>query len=647
MKKNILLLLLLAGMMATSQAQTLMTVGDQKVQVKEFKRMYEKNNTMIDQEPYTRENLDSFKELYSLFLMKLQEAKAQQLDTGIKYKREMENYKKQIADRYQKENQYLEDLLKEAYKREQNEWNVSHIMMSIPSSMTEDSIKAKSQLEEIKREIGKGQTSFEDAAAMSVDKATAKNGGKVGWVTSLQLPYALEDEIVKMQVGEISDPVYSPYGVHLLKINAKRPNFGQIKVAQILLEAVNTQGSQLDSIEAVAMDVYSQLKSGKITFEDAVLKYSQDPYSNSSGGELEWFGPGKNVDTFENAALAMKVGDISKPVYTSFGFHIIKKLDQKPLPSYDERRDYLRNRIQYSPRGQKAKEYAQEKMRKDYKVIEYDENLVKAVEDTPEKDYLDNNLKPELRNRKIFSIQGKDFTYGNLYDFSYDRTKGGMSTNIDKFMLGMYQNYLNEEIQKVYMEDLIENNEDYKNLVKDYGDGILIFDLMQKNLWGRAAEDSAGLREYYEGHRDRYTWGPSVEYDVYTSSKKDEVEKLTQVLGKINSVPEEALSIVRESYPSSDLSFVHERRELDKVDPQILAKLKSHQPTEILQDKGKFVIYIPNQFHKEPGQKSFTEAKSYVSSDYQKYLEQIWNEKLKEKYTVKLNDKVYQGLIRK
>ncbi len=646
--KKLSTLILLVCTLNTLQAQTLMTVGQEKVDLQEYKRVYEKNVNADKGHVYTKAKLDSFTNLYSVFLMKLQEARHQRLDTTANFRREMAMYKNQLANKYNANDGYIDELIEEEYDRSRSEWNISHIMLKPARGAQIDTADMTSQLLEIKKSIESGKITFEDAVkTYSMDDYSKDSEGKIGWVTAMQTPYSLESEFVKTKVGDISQPAFSVYGGHIFRVNEKRPNFGSIKVSQILIKAYQVDEETKQKAKAKADQVYQELKSGQISFEDAVKKYSQDEYSNQNKGELAWFGPGDNVEIFENTALNMKKGDISKPFYTSYGYHIVRKDDQKPMETLEERRPILKQSIMNSDRGKQAKELEKARMRKVLKVKENQTAFLDALASIDSADLVSGTAPKKTREVVIFSVEDEPFTFGELFDAAQQNARGRAIANKDEYMKNYYVANLNRVAKEHEVDYLARNNPEFQILLKDYADGILIFSLMEKNVWNRAAQDTLGQMKYYESHKDKYTWQSAVEYDVYTSSDKSTLEKLSMTLGKINSVPDEAIAIVKESLPDTDLAYKHRKQESSTLDEEIVSKLRVSQSTPILERGGAYELYIPLTYSSQPSPKTFAEARSYILSDYQALLDQQWNQLLRDKYPVKINDKVYSTLYKK
>ncbi len=648
MKKQITsLCLLLLALLPAAKAQTLMTVGGQDVDQKEYLRVYQKNLDPSNPNNYTQAKLDSFTNLYSLFLMKLQEARAQKIDTTAAFRQEIENYKNQLAGKFAKENPYLDSLIREAYERMKSEWNISHILFKNGTTGILDTTAALAKVEEIKTKVKSGELSFADAAnKYSEDSYSNTTGGKIGWMTAMQTPYDFESAVANTQVGQISKPCYSKFGMHIVMVNDKRPNFGKIKVAQILINAYNGTPDIVSEAKTKADKIYADLKAGKIDFEEAVATYSEDKITNQNKGEMNWFGPGENVDIFEDACLALKIGEITEPIHTDFGFHIVKKLDQKPLESFEYREPILRSSVQSSDRGMIARKHELDAKIELLNVEQNQEAFSKAIESKDSTQIISGPITDADRKTVIFSIEGQKYTMAD-YLQNYREQYANINQHSTTKYYNFYGSYLNREMQAHYVDYLMSNNADYQNLYKDYEDGLLIFGLMENNVWQKASRDTNGLKKYYDQHKDEYTWNNAVEYDFYTSSSKESLQKLVQTLGKINSDPLEAVNMVNEQFPKSPISLQHRTTEIEKLPETVQEPLKSGKTSPIVELGGNFQMYIPLKYTPGISVKTYEEAKSYVISDYQTKLDKDWNSSLRAKYPVKINEKVYTKLYRK
>jgi len=371
-KKFFFLFFLLIVFIQSPQSQNnneiLLTIHDRKITKAEFERIYRKNNrnsSIID-----KKSLEEYLDLFINFKLKVIEAKELGLDITASFIKEFEGYRKQLAKPYLIDNKTNEELISEAYKRIKQEVRASHILIRVDINATpEDTLFAYNKTLNIRERLLEGEP-FEIVAKRTSDDPSVKNnGGDLGYFTAFQMPYSFETAAYNTNVSELSMPVTTRFGYHIIKVTDKRVAQGQIKVAHILLTV--SQGAKQEEKEKARkkiVDIYEQLKNDE-DFGELAKKYSEDPGTAKNGGELPWFGVGRiMVREFENAAFALKKnGDISGPVRTSVGWHIIKRIDKKEIESFDEMKTQLENKISKDERALISKMSFIQKLKREYK----------------------------------------------------------------------------------------------------------------------------------------------------------------------------------------------------------------------------------------------------------------------------------------
>jgi len=380
--KNKLLIttLLLSTISMAQQDATVLTVDGQSVSRGEFEAIYKKNNKDAD---VNKEALDEYMELFINYKLKVREAESLGMDTIKKFQTELAGYRTQLARPYLIDRELNESLLREAYERRKQEVRASHILIQIPGDQTAvDTTEAWKKVMQIReRVVSKGEDFAAVAKAESDDPSAKSNGGDLGYFTALQMVYPFENMAFGTATGEVSNPVRTRFGYHLLKVVDKRPAQGEIKAAHIMVRSVETDSEdrKADATKRIN-EVYALIQAGKDDFGDLALKFSEDPGSSANGGELPQFGTGKMVSEFEKAAFALKNdGDVSKPFRTEYGWHIVKRISYKPVAPFDEIKAELKTKIAKDTRADITKKSFINKLKKEYGYEAYVKNREKLV----------------------------------------------------------------------------------------------------------------------------------------------------------------------------------------------------------------------------------------------------------------------------
>lgn len=538
--KSLLLLLCLFLSCKTSQNNTskntaLITIDQDVVPTEEFLYVYNKNSFNNDS-LFNREEVKDYLDLYINFKLKVKEAEEQGIHNTDAFKEELEGYRKQLAKPYLTENEVTEDLVEEAYERLKTEINAAHILFNLSSNATpEDTLSTYNKALKIRERAIKGENFDTLAKQYSDDPSAATNGGDLGYFTALQMVYPFEDAAYKTPEGQISLPVRTRFGYHLIYVKDKRPSQGQVKVSHIMVRA--TQGiSPEDSLAArkQIFEIYKQLKEGADWFEMA-SHYSDDISSKSSGGALPWFGTGNMIPEFEKAAFALKQpGDISPPIKTAYGWHIIKLDEKKGLEPFEELRPNLAMKVSKDSRAELNKVALIKRLKKENDFQTYEEVFEKAVADIDSSLVLGKwsyTAESQLLGEHIFTIQDKAYTVKDFYDYITEKQRQQQNMTAAQYMQVLYEQFAEDQLMAYEEAHLADKYEDYRMLLKEYRDGILLFELMDKKVWSKAVEDTAGLRNFYEQNKDNYQWKERAEGTIYTTTSPailDSVKVLAQ-----------------------------------------------------------------------------------------------------------------------
>jgi peptidyl-prolyl cis-trans isomerase SurA len=507
----------------------LQSVGDQPVYSSEFAYVYKKNNANSE-DAHTEQSVREYLRLYTNFKLKVRAAEDLGLDTSKAFIKELDGYKKQLAQPYLTEKSLTEKFAKQAYARMQEEVNASHILIGLtPDASPKDTLQAYNKIMAIRDKIP--NSTFEQLALeFSEDPSVKVNSGNLGYFTALQMVYPFEDAAFNMKTGEVSMPVRTKFGYHLIKIKDKRPSQGEIKVAHFMIRSTAGNPDSLAARENV-FEVYNKLKSGE-DWATLVSQFSEDKSSKSNAGELPWFSTGRMIPSFEDAAFMLKeVGDFTSPVLTPYGWHIIKLLDRKGLSTYEELEGKIKQKVS-KDRSDYYRAATFERLKKENNFVENSKSLETALT------FADSSLLKGVWSKDagskekqvLFLIKDQTYTIKDFFVFVKGNQSSKSNGSPQSYMTSLYKQYVEKQIFKYEEEHLEDKYEDYRMLVKEYRDGILLFQLMDEKVWTKAIEDTAGLKSFFNANRDRYKWDTRVHATIVNSKNKAILEKVKEDL---------------------------------------------------------------------------------------------------------------------
>lgn len=656
MKKHVISLLLsLMFFCAIAQAsdnRTLFTVGPDKVAVGEFEYVYNKNN-VNNQADYSEKSLRDYLNLYENFRLKVKEAEAMQLDTISTLKSELEGYRKQLAKSYLTDREISDKLISEAYERSKSEVNASHILVKCDENANPaDSLIAYKKIMALRKRIEKGE-SFEKVAKENSEDLSAKtNEGNIGWFTVFGTIYPFESVAYNLKRGEMSQPVRTEFGYHLVRLNDTRPARGQIHVAHLLLRFPDkaTQAQQ-DTVHQRIDSLYTLIISGKLTFDEAVKNFSDDKATRVKGGELQWFGSGtqiRMVPQFEDAAFSLKKdGDFTKPIMTQFGWHIIKRIEKKEIPSFSEAKSDIKKKVERDSRSQVAKSVLINRIKKENGFTQFADiktNFVSQIDSN----ILKGNWKADsaLRTTKIlFVLAGKNYSVADFVDYIEKNSKKRSDKTKDALLNEYYDGFVNAKCLE-YEESMLEvKKPEFKNLIKEYRDGILLFELMDRMVWTKAVKDTMGLEDFRQKNSSKYMWSNRAEVEIFNCNDQNicnEAYKLAEKKKSSNDIKSKLNKEETKAHVSA-IEGKYEKGQYDVVDK--IEWKPGLTPVTKINDSSYQFILVKQIAGPEP--KSLKEAKGYIVSDYQEYLEKTWLAELRSRYPISVDDAVFRSLVKK
>ncbi len=654
MKKTILLFLFLAVSFGIATAQqkspVLFDYGKKSVTTAEFMRMYTKNlnNKKAD---FSKKALTEYLDLYSLFKMKVADAEEALLDTLPTIQKEIASYRKQLSNQYLTNREVTEDLVKEAYNRKKKDVEVAHIMISVSPNST-DTMKQRKLIDSLYKQITRGKLSFEKAAKnYSADKQSAENGGYIGYITGLQVVYPFETAAFVTPKGKVSKPIKTVYGYHLVKKINERPARGEIQVAQIMTLVRKSDG-EAGRLKARAKidSAYMELKSGA-EFDDVVYRYNEDQFSKNTGGVLPVFGVGKMVAQYEDAAFALKKrGDFSEVVETENGFHIIFFMKRIPMKSFEDEKRVLQKQVERDGRIKIAQEQflIELKQRLNYKPnASALTALINAIPDSTLRNGSFDPMDYSRMTKPLFTMdETASLNQADFANYIKKYTRGRIYGDKKSSISSLFDNYVQKVLLDYEEAQMRESNPEYRNLLQEYREGILIFELTDQKVWGKAPRDSVGLQKYFDQNRSKYVWAPAVSGQLYRAKNEASVLKVVKELNKRSKLnPSEIVKNANGDGPQDKVSVEEGKFEQKKFTFNKAFKAGKYMPYYKNKD-GSYSLLVVDKVFNSPTRKTLDEARGYVISDYQDQLEKEWHSQLRAKYPVKVNQKVFNSLVK-
>jgi len=514
--------------------EVLFTVGNQSITTEEFKAVYEKNKGVgAALDPKTPEE---YLELYINFKLKIAEAYEQQRDTATEFKNEFGGYRAQLAKPYLSDQGAEDELVNQAFSRMQEEVRAAHIMIALEANaLPSDTLKAYRQLLDLRKSILSGKTKFENAAReTSADTWSAKNGGDLGYFTAFNMVYPFESAAYELEVGDLSMPVRSQYGYHLVKLLDRRSASGIVRVRHIFF-ASNGKSSlqEQQRAERSANEIYTRLEGGEDFI--SLLEFSEDRKTKDAMGELPEFGINKMMPAFEEAAFSLEApGDYSAPVETSIGWHVIQLIEKKPLASFEELQSELKKKVKRDTRSRVGATRFMKRLKSEYDFA-IDERWLGRTMNLVDKNAFGTGTWeiPTLsRDRVVATFANEKIYQSEVLEFwAKNQNQSSEAVRVE-FLRVLFNAYSNDRMIAYEDGQLESKHADFRNLVREYKEGILLFDLTQEAVWNKAAQDSAGIANHYELIKEDYRWEDRVQATYWVTTDEKLAKKIAKWTAK-------------------------------------------------------------------------------------------------------------------
>lgn len=622
-----------------AQEKALIEFENEKVTKSEFIRIYQKNNSG---EMVRKSTVDEYLELYINFKLKVMEAKDKGLDTLSLFKRELAGYRAQLARPYLSTETIMEELKQEAYARMKEEVRASHLLiLAKEDASPEDTLAAYKKITSIRDQIVKGADFAEMARKHSQDPNATKDGGDLGYFTAFHMVYPFESAAFKTEVGEVSKVIRTRFGYHILKVADKRPSRGSMDAAHILV-STDPSISKASDPKAKVDEIYRKLKNGD-DFGDMAKQFSDDAQSARRGGRLPTFRVGKMVSEFEDAAFALeKNGDITEPVQSQYGWHIIKRIKYYPLASYEKMEGEIINSIERDSRAGITEKALLSRIKKQYGFTENEKSLEEFVPliDTA---FFKGSWKKERAaklKKTLFEIGDKEVTQQDFAMF-LERTQM-KRPKIDPRILLEERKYVFVQRELLRYKDakLDEEYPEFADLMHEYHDGILLFNLTEQEIWNKASQDTLGLQNFYKVNKEQFKWEQRAEATLYSALN---IEVVDQAKKMIEAGVEEQL-LTDSINSSSQLNLNYRMGKYEKGDNELMDQMEWKEGLSATIEKDGRFHFAEVKKILDPSYKTLDDSRGLITSEYQDHLEKEWINALRKKYAFNVNQKVLESV---
>jgi len=626
MKQVLAFLLLISSSLssAINMDTTLMTIGGKKISLGEFEYLHTKNNQVVTED---ENSADDYIDLFVNFKLKVIEAEELGLDTAASFVKELSGYRDQLAEPYLKDQDLDEQLIQEAYDRLKEEVDASHILISLKSDNPKDTLAAYNKAMEARQKVLSGQSFESVAKAYSDDPSAASNGGHLGFFTGFQMVLPFEEAAFNTPVGQVSMPARSRFGYHIITIHQRRASKGEVNISHILILS-NDQMSEEEKAEKEkkAFSIYQQIQEGE-DFEQLAKKYSDDHGSSTKGGNIGFIRTGQTIPSFEEVAFALEnKGDISKPVLTRFGWHIIRLEDKKALPTYEEKKADIKRRLARDERGTKPEIVFLNTLKKEYDFKVNEENLETLYAMTRGK------AADSLLRDKLKQMQDTIITFGDVaktqYDlvaFTWEKLPNGTNfeSKLAEFEKKSLMDYEKSRLELKYS--------DFKYLMNEYHDGLLLFEISNQKVWEKASKDTKGLNKFYKKNKKNYLFT-----DAYFGGQVIYIKDSTTLTAYNTLKVDLNLEEIKDSLNTEEVVIKSEKGFFKAGDNASVDYLEFNKGDSAINDEFSIVL-LDGQRYEEGDKKPLDATRGAVISDYQNYLETKWVKSLRRKYKVKVD----------
>jgi len=646
---GLLLSLNLIGFAQNSTKEVLFTIDNKPYYTDEFARVYKKNLDLVKDE--SQKDLNQYLELFVGYKLKINKAYKLGLQDGSAYQNELKSYRTQLSKNYTSDSKVTKELVEEGYNRFLKEIKATHILFTVDENAApEDTLKTYNQALDIRKRAIAGEDFGKLATEFSQDPSAKDNKGDLGYFTAFRMVYNFETGAYKTPKGSISNPVRTRFGYHLIKVEDIRENRGDVIVAHIMImnpPETPENKEDADKGKNTIQDIYKKLQQGE-KFEDLAKQFSEDKSSSSKGGVLNRFGSGQlSSEEFENVAFNLtKENPISEPFKSQYGWHIVKLIDKFSVKTIDEMRTDLESKVSKDDRSRLITASMNVKLRKKYS-IKRDDKYYGTISKLINENYYEGKweIPSDLKsyNKNLVTINStKSLTGAAFLSYVNDQQKTKISLKpLSKLTNKLYESYLDQELSQYYDDNLEKEFPEFSAVMDEYRDGLLLFDLMEKEIWTKSKTDTLGLKTFYDKNLKNYQWKNRLDVTILSSTKADVIKKAEKYLKNDKTV-----------------DFIKEKLNVKDGAVNIMSKVGVFEegnealPKNLLFETGISDIFKEGEYYFvtkvnktiPAGPKELNECKGKVINDFQQNLEENWVNSLKAEFKVEVNQAVFESV---
>jgi peptidyl-prolyl cis-trans isomerase SurA len=638
--RNLILFLIvfLISNFVLADKNTIVTINGKKISKDEFEAIYKKNNTNLNDASEVKTPQEYMK-MFIDFKLKVAEAENRGIDTTNAFISELKTYRDELAKIYLTDIHVTDSMVNEAYYRTANLIKTSHIFFELaPNASPGDTLIAYNKAMDVLNKYRNKEATFEELARKySEDPVAAEVSGSLSYFGAFRMITEYENHAYSAKVGEVTMPLRTKVGYHIIRVEDIRPNPGRLNVAHIM-KKFNTGLDVPEEVEIrtkAAIDSIYELLLNGADYGQLARELSDDQASSRFDGKMNFISMEFSVTDFAKAAFELKnEGDYSKPVRTPYGWHIIKRFEAEPPLTFDQLKAELTRKVKEDPlRSIYSKRKFVESKKAEYGFTANSENIKKFDDMLHEhsSDSID-CMPADSENLILFKFAGKNYTANNYYDFLINEKskkdyilKEDLNGTYDEFVEFVVTGYEDSKLEDKYTE--------FRYLVQEYHDGILLFSIMETDVWNRAIEDSVGLQKFYEQNKDKYHFGEHFEGYYIKAETVEMLQKITDAIENGTTDPDEIIALVEANTRKTSI----QKGRWEKGSSRYIDHLLwgTEKPRDLNPDTYKMIGEM-----KQDGIKTLEEAKGMYLADYQAKIEKEWIQNLRSKYPVVVNDKI-------
>ena len=448
-------------------------------------------------------------------------------DTTKAFKEEINSYRRELATPYLVDKILLEKMIQETYERMREEVRVAHIFIPVPNNASPaDTMVAFDEIRTLRLRILKGESFEQIAKNYSQDTKTAEKGGDMGFIAVLENNYAFETAAYRNPKGDVSLPIRTNKGYHLVKVLEKRSSRGRIKLAHILVSvAANEKPEVIAAAKKKIDEAYDYLKKNE-PFEGVCRVYSTDPNTKNRGGQLnKWFEAGTLIDEkMANAVFALTdKGDYTAPIQTALGWHIFRLVEKKPLLKFEELSQYIREKvIADGSRGVIIKGNLVKKLKKDNNFQE----SMSVKQEALDSFYKDRMGNEDYLGKTIFTINQTPSTVREFYSFvtKTQRQLAKIGALNDKSERDWYNLFVEDRNLRYEESNLEVKYPEFRSDIQDFRDGVLQKEFLSENVLDKSL-DSLSQLKYFNQNSQNYHYTNRVLAKVVSTDRRETMEQ--------------------------------------------------------------------------------------------------------------------------